>query len=96
MSYKSIILAASGSVEDTKTAIVAARLAKRAGSQIRCIPVFLDLAADLVYYGVTLNRAVESAAVDRVRASEQVTQERLETVVREAAQRIEVGSSACR
>lgn len=83
MTLKSIVLVASGEREDADCIAAAAALAARTGAQLRIIPAFPDPAADLVYYGTTFNR--NDAAIMRVQHAERETQEKLETLARDAA-----------
>jgi nucleotide-binding universal stress UspA family protein len=85
MSYKLIVLIASGESEDGQVFDAAARLAKLQQGQVRVIPVYPDPAADLVYYGVSLHKANKEAAAARMRESEREIQAGIERFAREAA-----------
>lgn len=86
MSYKLIVLVASGESDDAHVFDAAAHLAKLNQGHVRVIPVYADPAADLVYYGVAMHKATE-AAIERIRDGERATQERLSALARDAAAR---------
>lgn len=87
MSYKLIVLVASGESEDAQVFDAAANLAKLQEGHVRVVPVYSDPAADLVYYGVVMHKASKQAALSRMRDSERETQARLDRLAREAAVR---------
>lgn len=87
MSYKLIVLIASGQSEDAQVFDAAAKLATLQGGHVRVIPVYPDPAADLVYYGVVMHKASKEAAAARMRESDREVQSGLERLARETAAR---------
>ena len=87
MSYKLIVLVASGEGDDAQAFDAAAHLAKLQQGHVRVIPVYPDPAADLVYYGVLLHKATKEAATARMRESDREIQVRLDRLARDAATR---------
>ena len=85
MSYKLIVMIASGESEDAQVFDATAQLAKLQQGHVRVIPVYPDPAADLVYYGVAMHKASKQAAVARVRESDREIQARIERFARNAA-----------
>jgi nucleotide-binding universal stress UspA family protein len=85
VTYKSIVLVASGAREDEHCFAAAARLAARCGAQVRVIPAFPDPAANLVYYGAVLNRAANADAIEQVQRGEVDAQSRLEALAQHVA-----------
>jgi nucleotide-binding universal stress UspA family protein len=87
MSCKAIVVVASGEAEDASVLSATAKLAARFAAHVRVVPAFPDPAAGLVYYGASLRRAPTDELSERVRASERETQERIESIARDAASR---------
>jgi nucleotide-binding universal stress UspA family protein len=87
MSYKQIVLIASGEAEDAQSFDAAAHLAKLQQGHVRVIPVYPDPAADLVYYGVVMHKASKDTAMARMRESDREIRESLDRHAREAAAR---------
>jgi len=94
MSVKLIAAVASGDAEDAGVLAGAGKLAARFGALVRVVPAFPDPAADLVFYGATLRRALRAEAAERVAASERDAQEALEALVRDVAAREGLAISA--
>lgn len=84
MSYRSIVAVASAGRDDAHLMKVTAELASRCSAQARVLPAFADAAADLVSFGAALNRA-PSEVMERLRASEQDAQARIEQLAVDAA-----------
>ena len=70
MTYGLIVALAFGDKEDGRVLLAAGSMAARFAAHVQVIPAFADRAADLVYYGTVLNRAVTNAAVRRVEEGE--------------------------
>lgn len=85
MSYKLIVLIASGESADEQVFDAAARLAKLQQGHVRVIPVYADPAADLVHYGVAMHKTSKEAAVAWMRESDREIQNRIELLARAAA-----------
>lgn len=85
MTLKSIVVVACGDASDVEAIDAAGTLAKRFSAEVGVIPAFPDPAADFVYYGAALQSGAEAG--ERILASERVAQERLESLVRDAAAR---------
>jgi nucleotide-binding universal stress UspA family protein len=85
MTYKSILVVASGQNSDAEVIGAAAKLAARFSAHVSVAPAFPDPAADLVYYGAALQASGEASA--RIADSERGTQEGLEALGRDIAAR---------
>jgi nucleotide-binding universal stress UspA family protein len=81
---KSILAVASGDDADAQLLSVAAKLSGHFSAQLRVQPVFVDPAADLVFYGSALGQATPEI-VERVNASVREQQDRLESLGRDVA-----------
>lgn len=85
MSYKSIIVVASGADEDAGVLAAAAKLTKQCGASLCVVPAFPDPAADLVYYGAVLKRGVAAETAEQIRISERDALSRLEALAKQTA-----------
>jgi nucleotide-binding universal stress UspA family protein len=88
MTWKTMLVVASGEEEDARILSVAAKLAGRFSTRVIVVPAYPDAAADYVNYGTALasNRTREEA-VARIREGERESQDRLETLARDIAKR---------
>jgi len=84
MTYKSILVAASGETEDAHVLAAAARLAGGSGGRVKVVPAYPLPAADLVYYGAALHKASSQfEAHEALKAAARESQARLETAARD-------------
>ncbi|HYD88906.1 MAG TPA: universal stress protein [Vitreimonas sp.] len=81
MSFKSILTVASGAPEDADVFRAAAKFAQRHGAHVRVMPAFPDPAADLVYYGLTLQSS--SVIPEQIAESERAAQQRIQALADE-------------
>jgi nucleotide-binding universal stress UspA family protein len=86
MTYKSILMVASGEAEDAQVLTAAARLAGQSGGRVKVVPAYPVPGADLVYYGAALHKASSQLeAHEALKAAAQEAQSRLESVARDVA-----------
>lgn len=96
MSYKSIVAVASGGADDARLMAAVAGLTARFGARAEVLPAFADPAAGFLSYGASLGRGRASVLAERLAASERGMHDKLESVVREAAQRAGAASDGFR
>jgi hypothetical protein len=85
LSYRSIAAIAAASEDDAVMLRAASSLAARFKAHVSVIPAFPDPAADLVFYGATLNRATAAAAIERIECAERRHVEMIASAARTTA-----------
>lgn len=90
MNFKSVVAAVAGDAEDGAVLDAACALAARFSGQVRVIPVFADPAADLIYYGASLQTSPHVVA--RLADSEREIQQQIEQAARDAQKRHGLGA----
>jgi nucleotide-binding universal stress UspA family protein len=85
MSYKAIVVVASGTNEDARVLSMAAKVAKQCSAELRVAPAYPDPAANYAYYGASLKPALAAETASRILAAEREAQARLEALASQAA-----------
>ncbi|MGE3143897.1 MAG: hypothetical protein AB7L65_11305 [Hyphomonadaceae bacterium] len=85
MTLKAISAIASAGESDAPLLRETAAIAAAFGARAEIIPAFADPAAELVYYGAVLNRALDHSVLERIQAAEKDALAKIETAARRAA-----------